>query len=235
MHRRPLLVVCVSGLGLLVGCASSSSPPPPTTSASTNTTPIHVAIQNDGVTTIDGKRVDNGVALTTQTREAVRMRPNLKVVIDAEREVSFQNVMGAVERVRAGGVNDIAFGTMLASTSSTTIQTGAQIQAPAPITKASTGPTPDPHASVAVGTKWDCAFPSPNERKGKDEANVLVVVHVENDGKPLSVDVLQDPGGGFGAAATKCAMEKAYQSPKDVNGKPIRSTTFPFFIHFVMH
>jgi biopolymer transport protein ExbD len=216
------------GLGaLLVGCASSTTPPPTTTAANNNTTPIHVAIQNDGAMTLDGKKVDSAAALTAQTREAVRMRPNVKVVIDAEREVAFQNVMGAVERVRAGGVQDVTFGAMLASTSSTTTNTAAPVM--------SKGPTPEPHASVAVGTKWDCAFPSPAERKGKDEANVLVVVHVETDGKPLSVDVLQDPGGGFGAAATKCALEKAYQSPRDVNGRPIRSTTFPFFIHFVMH
>jgi hypothetical protein len=221
-------------LSIAAACGGSSGPPPSTTSATVPET-VRVAIANDGATTFDGTKVD-GAELTNRARDAARAQPHLKIVVDAEREVSFQLVMAAVEKMRAGGVSNVTFGSMLASPPTGTTPSPTAKSSPPNVGAAgpATGPTPEPHASVAVGTKWDCPFPLPNERGGKEEANVLVVVHVENDGKPLSVDVLEDPGGGFGAAAKKCALEKAYQAPRDVNGKPLRATTFPFYIHFVM-
>jgi hypothetical protein len=164
---------------------------------------VHVAIAHDGATSIDGKSV-------------------------SEREVSFSVLVATLERLRAGGVNDIALGVILASSDPTAKASGAP---PAPAGPA-TGPTPPPRAQITPGTKWDCPFPASST---KGEANVLVVVHVEPDGKPVSADVLEDPGNGFGEAAKKCALEKAYVAAHDVNGQPVRAATFPFYIHFVAH
>lgn len=183
---------------------------------------VHVAIAHDGTTSMDGKPAV-GNELTTRAHE----NEGAHFVVDAEREVSFQVLIATLERLRAGGANDIALGTILASSDPTAKVAGIVATTP---TGPATGPTPPPRASITPGTKWDCPFPSDT---AKADANVLVVVHVENDGKPVSADVLEDPGGGFGEAAKKCALEKAYVAAHDVNGQPVRAATFPFYIHFV--
>jgi hypothetical protein len=218
------------GMGLVIGLAACGGSPPATPSSQAWPDTVRLGISHDGTTMFGGKKVA-GEELTNAAREAQRSQPNLKVVVDAEREVSYQNVLAAVERVKAGGASNITFGSMLASpptgvstTTSATTPAGHQ-----PVT----GPTPEPHAAIPPGTKWDCPFPPQEERGGKEEASVLVRVHVEKDGKPLSVDIMEDPGAGFSAAAKKCALEKAYLAARDVNNQPIRSTTFPFYVHFV--
>lgn len=185
---------------------------------------VHVAIARDGSTSVDGKAVSQA-DLTTKARA----QGDAHYIVDAEREVSFQVLVATLERLRAGGATDIALGTILASSDPATKASGAP---PVP-TGPTTGPTPPPRAALTPGTKWDCPFPT-GETKTKD-ANVLVVVHVEPDGKPVSADVLEDPGGGFGEAAKKCALDKAYVAAHDVNGQPVRAATFPFYIHFVAH
>ena len=217
----------VVSLGL-VACGGSTPPPNTSTTGASYPQTVRVAIARDGSTTFDGKKADGG-ELTDRTREAARQQPNLKLLVDAERETSFQLVLSAVERMKAGGASNITFGTVVVAAPSP-----ASTQTAAPTAKAATpvtGPTPAPHASIPTNTKWDCAFPTAGG--GRSEANVLVRVHVETDGKPLSVDVLEDPGAGFAEAAKTCALGKAYEAARDVNGQPIRATTFPFYIHFV--
>lgn len=208
---RSLLAFCV--IAAVAGCSVDSkfaSPKPA----------VHVAIARDGSTSIDGK----GVSSAELTNRA-RAQSDAHFVVDAEREVSFQVLVATLERLRAGGVNDIALGVILASSDPSAKASGGA--APAGPT---TGPTPPPRATLTPGTKWDCPFPA---GATKADANVLVVVHVEPDGKPVSADVLEDPGEGFGDAAKKCALEKAYVAAHDVNGQPVRAATFPFYIHFV--
>jgi hypothetical protein len=220
---------CLWGLSLVAACGGE---PPPKTSTTNGTVgeTVRVGIANDGSVTFDGKKVDDA-DLTNRTRAGTRAQPNLRFIVDGEREASFQNVIVAVERLRAGGATNITFGAILASSS----QSGQVGTAPpgGAAKGVATGPTPEPHASIPPNTKWDCPFPPLTERRGKEDANVLVRVHVDSDGKPLSVDVLQDPGAGFATAAQKCALDKAYQAARDVNGQPIRATTFPFYVHFV--
>ena len=214
----------------LLGCGGSTPPRSASTTGASYPETVRVTVAHDGTTTFDGNKVDPA-ELTARTREAARQQPNLKLLVDAERETSFQLVMSAVERIKAGGGTNVGFGTIVAASAPAT-----STEAAAPAAKGAhpvTGPTLASHASVPTGTKWDCPFPTAAERSGKREANVLVRVHVENDGKPLSVDVLEDPGSGFAEAAKTCALGKAYEAARDVNGQPIRATTFPFYIQFV--
>ena len=185
---------------------------------------VHVAIAHDGSTSLDGKAV-TPADLTTQAHA----RADAHFVVDAEREVSFQVLVQTLERLRAGGANDIALGVILASADPAAKAAGTAAAAPS---GPATGPTPPPRASLIPGTKWDCPFPAGAKQS---DANVLVVVHVEPDGKPVSADVMEDPGGGFGDAAKKCALEKAYVAAHDVNGQPVRAATFPFYIRFIAH
>jgi hypothetical protein len=57
-------------------------------------------------------------------------------------------------------------------------------------------------------------------------------VFVGEDGRPVSVSVITDPGMGFAEQATQCAMKHHYLPPIDHNGRRLASATKPFRIHF---
>ncbi len=54
---------------------------------------------------------------------------------------------------------------------------------------------------------------------------MLLHIEVRKDGSPGRVDVLQDPGMGFGEAARNCAIANArFEPPIDVDGNPTTTT-----------
>lgn len=71
---------------------------------------VHVAVARDGTTTLEGK----AVAPDALVAEA-NARADAHFVVDAERDVSFQVLVGTLERLRAGGASDIALGAVLPS------------------------------------------------------------------------------------------------------------------------
>jgi protein TonB len=104
----------------------------------------------------------------------------------------------------------------------------APVQAPAP-------PKDDKSRSAGLlgSSDWnDCPFPGEADAEQIDRQAVLIKVHVKPDGSPESVDVVQDPGHGFGREARKCAMRKKYAPGLDPNGNPIGSITKPFRVRF---
>lgn len=60
----------------------------------------------------------------------------------------------------------------------------------------------------------------------------MIQVTVKPDGSAESVNVLQDPGHGFGREARKCAMRKRYSQGLDVDGNAIGGITKPFRVRF---
>jgi protein TonB len=90
-------------------------------------------------------------------------------------------------------------------------------------------PPPTPDRSRAAGlegsTDWsNCPFPP--------EAFVSIVVTVRPDGTPLSVNVVSDPGHGFGRAARMCALSRRYSPALDRNGAPTTQASPPIRIRF---
>jgi protein TonB len=83
-------------------------------------------------------------------------------------------------------------------------------------------------ASPIYGFTSDC-FP---DGASVDTAVVQVAVTVSADGKAMRVEVLSDPGQGFGAAARVCAMMRSYRPARDKAGRPVTSKTPPFRIRF---
>ena len=79
--------------------------------------------------------------------------------------------------------------------------------------------------------RWDCGFPKEADADGIDNAVVQVAVTIGMDGKPVSANVLKDPGSGFGRLAQRCALGKGYAPGWDSAGKPIPSTRI-FSIRF---
>jgi hypothetical protein len=78
-----------------------------------------------------------------------------------------------------------------------------------------------------------CAFPKEADAAKIDGAEVVVRVRVRVDGSPQAVQTIEEPGFGFGLAATKCAMTRRYQPATDDNGTPVHAWTPPFRIRFV--
>jgi hypothetical protein len=78
-----------------------------------------------------------------------------------------------------------------------------------------------------------CTFPKEADPPRIDAAEVMVRVLVANDGSPRAAQTIDEPGYGFGPAATRCAMSRRYQPATDDRGLPIQAWTPPIRIHFV--
>ncbi|HKO50858.1 MAG TPA: energy transducer TonB [Polyangiaceae bacterium] len=78
-----------------------------------------------------------------------------------------------------------------------------------------------------------CAFPSEANTAKIASAEVLIRVLVDADGSPKSVQTLKEPGFGFGAAATRCAMAREYEPGRDEFGVAVARWTPPIRLRFV--
>ena len=85
---------------------------------------------------------------------------------------------------------------------------------------------------LSGGSEWDCAFPPEADADKIDFARVTLVVTVRPDGTPQDVQVVRDPGHGFGREARRCAMRHHYEPGIDSQGKPVLATTTPFALRF---
>lgn len=88
-------------------------------------------------------------------------------------------------------------------------------------------------AGLPPGANWNtCGFPPEADAEQINQARVRVVVVVGTDGRPTSVNVLSDPGYGFGRIARNCAMRFTYPPGLDKLGNPAPRATRPFAITF---
>jgi hypothetical protein len=78
-----------------------------------------------------------------------------------------------------------------------------------------------------------CGFPAAAAVSKIDAAAVSLRVLVGVDGLPKAVQVLEEPGFGFGSAAARCAMARKYQPGTDDRGVPIASWTPPIRLRFL--
>jgi TonB family protein len=76
-----------------------------------------------------------------------------------------------------------------------------------------------------------CVFPAEADRAAIDNAYVVLRVSVSPAGTADIVDVLQDPGHGFGAAARECALKRKYLPALDAAGAP-HADVIKIRIHF---
>jgi outer membrane biosynthesis protein TonB len=104
---------------------------------------------------------------------------------------------------------------------------------PAPVVK---GPEKDLSRSAAPASlNWqDCGFPAEAQLDGVEFGVVQLVVTVGSDGRAKSVNILKDPGSGFGNHARQCAMRRAFTPALDKNGQPIVSSTPPITVKFTL-
>jgi protein TonB len=79
---------------------------------------------------------------------------------------------------------------------------------------------------------WSCQWPSEADAQQIDEQTVVLRVVVRVDGRAERVDVVSEPGFGFGQAARTCAMATRFEPARDAAGHAIAATSPPIRVHF---
>ena len=87
-------------------------------------------------------------------------------------------------------------------------------------------------AASAGNAEWSCSHLFPSDADAPDTAAVRVSVDVRPDGTPVQVNIVSDPGHGFGAAARRCAMSQRFQPALGLDGRAIAGRTPPFIVRF---
>jgi protein TonB len=95
-------------------------------------------------------------------------------------------------------------------------------------------PKPDLSRLPTYGTNsmWDCGFPWEADRDRIDHAMAQIAVTVRADGTAEAVDVVFDPGHGFGRVAKSCALKQHWDVGLDLDGHPITAKTKTFVVRF---
>jgi len=79
---------------------------------------------------------------------------------------------------------------------------------------------------------WNCPWPAEADAQQVNEQIVVLRVSVLPDGRADNVDVLSDPGFGFGAAARLCALRTRFEPARDPAGQMITALSPPIRVHF---
>ncbi|HXJ22167.1 MAG TPA: ferric siderophore ABC transporter substrate-binding protein [Polyangia bacterium] len=80
---------------------------------------------------------------------------------------------------------------------------------------------------------WNCPWPAEADARQVDQETVVLRVAVRADGRVDRVDVLQDPGFGFGREARDCALaSRAFTPALDATGAPVAAMSPPIRVHF---
>jgi len=79
---------------------------------------------------------------------------------------------------------------------------------------------------------WNCPWPAEADAQQVNEQTVVLQASVGADGRAERVDVLSDPGFGFGAAARLCARRTRFEPARDSAGQPIPAQSPPIRVHF---
>jgi protein TonB len=103
---------------------------------------------------------------------------------------------------------------------------GPVAAAPAPA-----GPDRSRAAVLGGGKEWSCPFPPEADAAQVDEARVALEVQIGVDGSAGAVNVLKDPGYGFGRAARQCALRQQHSPALDHDGTP-QPSTIRVNVHF---
>jgi hypothetical protein len=94
------------------------------------------------------------------------------------------------------------------------------------------GPRSRARAVRLAGGNWRCAWPHEASDLERDEQIVVIRAQVKANGDIASVNVVQDPGHGFRAAAIACAGRQRLDPALDAEGRPIASLSPPIRVRF---
>jgi protein TonB len=80
---------------------------------------------------------------------------------------------------------------------------------------------------------WSCPWPRQADADQIDEQTVVIRVLVDTDGQTQSVQIVADPGHGFGEAARTCALRARFTPARDLHGEPVRAMSPPIAVRFI--
>lgn len=93
--------------------------------------------------------------------------------------------------------------------------------------------TPDASRPVALDDQqWQCPWPQQADSADINQQTVVIRVVVKPNGFAERVDVVSDPGFGFGAAARACALHTRFEPARDRQGNRIAATSPPIRVRF---
>jgi periplasmic protein TonB len=84
---------------------------------------------------------------------------------------------------------------------------------------------------LAAGT-WACPWPVQADSAQIDAQTVVIRVRVRPGGGVDDVEVVSDPGAGFGAAAAACARQTRFEPARDASGLSVAAWSPPIRVHF---
>ena len=79
---------------------------------------------------------------------------------------------------------------------------------------------------------WSCRWPAEADAQQVNEQTVVLRATVRADGRAERVEVLANPGYGFGGAARLCALATRFEPARDPAGQPVTSLSPPIRVHF---
>jgi periplasmic protein TonB len=79
---------------------------------------------------------------------------------------------------------------------------------------------------------WNCPWPPEADARQVDQETVVIRVAVRADGRAERVDLVEDPGFGFGPAARQCALATRFGAARNPAGDPIAALSPPIRVHF---
>jgi protein TonB len=85
--------------------------------------------------------------------------------------------------------------------------------------------------TLAEGT-WSCPWPAQADAERIDAQTVVIRVRVGPSGVVEAVELVSDPGAGFGAAAEGCARRTRFAPARDATGVAIAAWSPPVRVHF---
>jgi len=92
---------------------------------------------------------------------------------------------------------------------------------------------PDRARAVSLDeVAWTCPWPAEADAQQVNEQTVVLRAAVRPDGHAEHVDVLSDPGFGFGAAARLCALSTRFEPARDPAGQSVAALSPPIRVHF---
>ncbi|HEY6477672.1 MAG TPA: ferric siderophore ABC transporter substrate-binding protein, partial [Polyangia bacterium] len=79
---------------------------------------------------------------------------------------------------------------------------------------------------------WSCPWPAEADARQVDQETVVIRVAVAADGRPDRVEVVEDPGFGFGQAARQCALATRFGAARNAAGESVAALSPPIRVHF---
>ena len=166
----------------------------------------------NGELRLSGDKVEGEAALEQRLRRERARHPDAALVIKADQRAQYQAVIRLLDLARQAGFETVAFAVE---------PVDALAPPPSPATDSEAGASDGAELATLPrpSSPYNCGFPpAPDAPRS---ATVDLVVAVDERGKPRWVQIIRDPGYGFGQAAIACALGASYEPARNRRGEAV--------------